>query len=392
MPIACSLITHLPMKVEQARNPSLRNTAALIYRQLGMEKKTVLDQSSLARETVIGMTLEEALARCPYAAILEADEPAYQEIWGQMLDALENRSPIVEDADLGIAYVDLHGLEPLYGTEAALTKVLINAFPSGYRARIGVAEGKFTAYIAALRAEPGSAFRAPRDAAAFLSQLPILRLPAAWETKARLLGFGLETIGSVARLPLDAMQGEFGKEGAWLWHLARGEDDERLVPRSHEERLKAETTFATPSVSLPVIMVALEGLSVQAFSGLRGRFARVAGLEGRVVRKPPWSKRIAFKEPIGDANRALRLLRDRLSQLVLPGPLETLALTLTDLTGESGRQESLFRDVQRQADLDSAIRQLRARIGGQSQIYQVRGMQPWSRIPERRSALVPYEP
>jgi DNA polymerase-4/protein ImuB len=243
-----------------------------------------------------------------------------------------------------------------------------------------------------LQAEPGSAFHAPKDAAAFLSDLPVLRLPAAWETKTRLVGFGLETIGSVAQLSFDAMQGEFGKEGARLWHLARGEDDERLVPRSHEERLSVETTFATPSVSLPVILVALEGLSIKAFKGLRGRFARVATLEGRLVQRPPWSKRIAFKEPVGDATKAFHLLRDRLSQLVLPSPLETLSLTLTGLTGESGRQESLFRDVQRHANLDNAIRQLRSRMWGQPQIYQVRELQQWSRIPERRRALVPYEP
>ena len=101
---------------------------------------------------------------------------------------------------------------------------------------------------------------------------------------------------------------------------------------------------------------------------------------------------MTFKEPVGDAGRALRILRDRLGDLALPGPLESLSLTLTDIVGESGRQESLFRDVHRQNELDEAIRQLRVRMGGQSHIYHVRELEPWSRIPERRNALVAYEP
>ena len=75
------------MKVEQVRNSSLRNASALIYQQ-AREEKTVLDVSSQATDIYNGMPLEHALARSPYATILEADEPAYRETWAQMLDAL----------------------------------------------------------------------------------------------------------------------------------------------------------------------------------------------------------------------------------------------------------------------------------------------------------------
>lgn len=391
MAIACVLVTHLPMKLEQLRDGSLLERAALIYEQTGL-KKMVLDRSSLAHNTLVGMPLEGALVRCPYADIIEANGPAYREAWEQMLDALESRSPLVEDADLGVAYVDLQGLERLYGDEPRLITALLSALPQAYRPRIGVAESKFTAYIAAMHAAPGSACRAPADAAAFLSGLPIPRLPAAWETKVRLMDFGLKTIGSLAALPFDAMQGEFGKEGARLWHLANDQDRDPLLPRSHKESLAAETAFPTPSASLPAILIALEGLLREAFGNLQGRYVRVAVMEGQVAYRPPWNKRCVFKEPVSEAGAAFRLLRDRLDQLALPGPLETLSLTLTDLSGEVGRQESLFQDVRRQADMDEAIRQLRVRLEGRSPMYRIREMEPWSRIPERRHALVPYEP
>ena len=392
MSIACVLVSHLPLKIELLRRPALRGKAALVIEQFGSQK-LVIDRSSLAHETAVGMSLEKALALCPHATLVEADTSLYRDRWSRILDGLEQRSPIVEDADLGLAYVDLRGLEELYGGEAKLLKAVVDAVPQIYRSRVGVAEGKFPAYAAALKANPCRAVRVPEDAASFLAPLSVTHLPTSWKIKERFLDFGLEVMGSIAQLPFNAIQGEFGKEGARLWRLANGRDDELLVPRSHEETFACEVAFATPTVSLPAIIVALEGLLTRAFADkLRGRFARVAFLEGRSDNGSMWSKRIGFHEPVGSRERALFILRSRLENLTLPGPLETLSLTLSGITGEGGRQESLFPELRHWALLDDAVRQLRARLGQRPPIYRVREVEPWSRIPERRRALVAYDP
>ena len=38
------------------------------------------------------------------------------------------------------------------------------------------------------------------------------------------------------------------------------------------------------------------------------------------------------------------------------------------------------------------MRQLEALLGGKPPIYQMKEIEPWSRIPERRQALVPFDP
>ena len=392
MSIACVLVSHLPLKIELIRRPDLPGKAVLVVEQSG-NRKLVIDRSSLAHETAVGMSLEKALARCPHAVLVEADASLYSERWRRILDCLEQRSPIVEDAGLGLAYVDLRGLEKLYGGEAKLLKAVVDAVPQIYRSRVGVAEGKFPAYAAALKANPCRAARVPEDAASFLAPLSVTHLPTSWKTKERLLDFGLEVMGSVAQLPFNAMQGEFGKEGARLWRLANGQDDELLVSRRHEETFTSQVAFAAPTVSLPAIFVALESLLTRAFTGkLRGRFARVAFLEGGIDDGSTWTKRVGFREPVGSRDRALFILRSRLENLSLPGPMETLSLSLSGITGEGGRQESLFPDTRRRDLLDDAIRQLRVRLGQRLPIYHIREVEPWSRIPERRRALVAYDP
>ncbi len=392
MSIACVLVSHLPLKTELLRRSSLASKAVLVVEQSGA-RKLVADRSPSAHDTVVGMPLEKALAHCPHAALIEADEPLYRERWSGILDGLEQRSPIVEDAGLGLAYVDLRGLKELYGTEANLVKAIVDGVPETYGPQVGVAEGKFPAYAAALQTGPGRATRVPGDAATFLAELPVTHLPVSWKVRERLLDFGLATMGSVAQLPFNAMQGEFGREGARLWRLANGQDDELLLPRRHEETFACELAFLTPTVSLPAITVALESLLSRAFAGkLEGRFARVAYLEGRTSNGSAWSKRVAFREPVGSHARALFILRTRLENLALPGPLETLSLTLSGITGEPGPQASLLPEVRRRDRLDDAVRQLRARLGRKPPIYHVREVEPWSRIPERRRALVAYDP
>jgi DNA polymerase-4 len=73
---------------------------------------------------------------------------------------------------------------------------------------------------------------------------------------------------------------------------------------------------------------------------------------------------------------------------VIPGPLEDMRLTLSGITGEAGRQESMWKEVKRDEDLQETISQLRTRLRMDPPIYQVRELEPWSRIPERRFALV----
>ena len=143
-----------------------------------------------------------------------------------------------------------------------------------------------------------------------------------------------------------------------------------------------------------VVVHALAGLLALAFAdpGIRGRFARVCMLQAVIFRAPPWQKRMVFRDAMGDPAKAAALIKHTLQGSPPPGPVEELSLRLSGITGEAGRQENLFRDVRRRENLKEALGQLRARLRGQPPIYHVQEVEPWSRVPERRQALVPYVP
>jgi DNA polymerase-4/protein ImuB len=63
-------------------------------------------------------------------------------------------------------------------------------------------------------------------------------------------------------------------------------------------------------------------------------------------------------------------------------------MKITGLCGQRGQQKSLFTEVRAQDHLLEDIRQLEFRLGG-PQLYKIKEVEPWSRLPERRYALTP---
>ena len=392
MQIACVLVTHLPFKLELQRDPSLEKRSVIIFQRRGSQR-TVLDTSPGISQVKPGMSLQEALANCKDAVPIEADIPYYQKAFTQILLRLENWSPAVEAADLGHVYVGLNGLEDTYGNMEHLMTGLLHAIPPYLEPRLGVSTGKFPAYLAALRAQPGSAYKPPTEVREFMAAFPVEVLPVSWQIKARFRGFGLDTLGKIAELPIGPVQAQFGPIGAKVWRLAHGIDDSPLMVRQYEEEVTASFTFPTPTAYSEPLMMAVDHLLARLFAqpDMRGRYARITFLESCVVNKPTWQHRVVFKTPVGSRTHAYIILKGLLDGLTLPGPLEEIRMTLKELTGEGGKQESLFNEVRQMERLHQVIAQLKA-SQGRNPIYRVREVEPWSRIPERRLALVTYEP
>ena len=71
-----------------------------------------------------------------------------------------------------------------------------------------------------------------------------------------------------------------------------------------------------------------------------------------------------------------------------PGPIEQMGMKITGMGRQWGRQRNLFPEVRAQDHLMNDIKQLEFRLGS-PQVFRIKEMEPWSRIPERRYALTP---
>ena len=394
MKIACLHITHLRAKVEMRRHPDLKNNPTVIIEPSG-GRSQVVDSTPSATGVLPGMTLEEALSVHPRALVLEADESQYRKVFARILTSLQGISDRVEGAEPGTTYVRLDGLEHLYGGEARLVNALLNAVPRDLAPRVGVAEAKFPAFVAAAVSQPSRVTRVPADTASFLALHTIDLLPISADLKIALHRFGLHTLVDVASMTEAALMDRFGPEGRRAWRLSQGTDDSPLVPMAHADTVAECASLPFPSASLDLLLTVVDTLLARAFAqpSMRGRYAGKAIIQCALEYGPTWSRELYFKGGAGSRERALSVIRPRLEEDHPVGPTEDVSLTLDYLTGESGTQLGLMPDVRevnarRLADVE---RDLRTRTGGNPALYRVVGVAPWHPAPEMRALRVPVD-
>jgi nucleotidyltransferase/DNA polymerase involved in DNA repair len=194
----------------------------------------------------------------------------------RMLDALDDLSPRVEAVDLGVALVDITGLEPMWGPERriAARAVMLARGVAPLRVRCGIGENRWLATLAArlARFERADAPAALRDMGRQdLPGLPLALLPADVATRQRFGLFGLTRMAQLADLPRSAVGAQFGVAGERLQALARGHDPRPLIPRRRPERVEAGHTFETPLEGVGAAGLVLRRLAAELCDRLRGR-------------------------------------------------------------------------------------------------------------------------
>jgi DNA polymerase-4/protein ImuB len=388
-------VEDLPLRVEVLRHPEWDGRPLVLEGGPGGRRTVGLCSPEAAAAGLHpGLPLREVPVLSPEAVVVQPDPVRVAAVLERVLAGLQRAAPVVE-SDGERFFLDLRGLRALYGGDLArLERALRGAVPPLLRPRVGVGAGKFAAGVAAREAPPAGLRVVPRDeTAAFLRPLPAGYLPLPPDALERLERFGLPTIGSLADLPFGAVQAQFGPAGARAWRLAHGHDDEPVVPARHAQTVEAGLRLDDPLASTDGLLAAVRQLVARVVGepAFRGRSARGVHLRALLADGTSWEKRVTFKEPLSDREVVFRALKVKLE---LPDGLpaaavDELSLALTELGRETGRQGRLFVDQARQLEwVDQVVGQMRARYG-EDTLFRAVPVEPWSRIPERRWALVP---
>jgi nucleotidyltransferase/DNA polymerase involved in DNA repair len=398
MRVACIWLPHFPVAIERRNSPAL-NRRPVIIGKTTEQRGAVLDCSAEAESqgVRVQMPLRQALGLCPSASFLPPDLPRYGDSFDRILRALEAMSPLVDPASLGCAFIGLGGLNSHYRDEMALGDALAQAVRrvSGLMPSVGLAEGKFTAQVAATVSAPGEVCLVPKgQERRFLAPIDVSLLPCSRDTLRHLELFGLRTMGDLASLPMGAVQAQFGAEGRRIWELVRGIDREPLRPLRREESIREHLAFYAPLMSREALVTAGRELLTRLLgqSAMRGRAARRMTLRALLSDGRSWERAIVFREATADQEHMLCVLKSAIEAAPLTAPIEELSIELSGFAGETGKQDGFFSgDRRRQPQVAEAVRQLKARYG-RSPVAQVVEVEPWSRIPERRHALIDYDP
>lgn len=397
MAITCLRIPHLELRIALLDRPEL-DGVPLMLGNPESGRAVVLDMTDEAADSGIrkGMSLREASALAPDTAIITPNPAMVARVNSEILTRLEQLSPLVEvdEHEIGCWYVDLIGLDRHFPSPTAAAERILRCVRPILRPRAGLASTRFTARVASGVARPGQVWSvATGQEAAFLARAPVGWLPIPDEMAHQLRRLGLPTLGDIAALPPARLAARFGPTGRLAWELATGADRRLIMPRSRELTLLETMEMPTPAVTREMVMVGLQQLVQRAFgrAELRGKQVRQVTLRAMLEGRRSWERPLVLKRPCGQAalSEALRL---RLWSLELPGPVESVSLQFSGLVTELATQAVLpMLRPRHEQPVHDAVDQLKHRYGC-SPLFQIVEVEPWSRIPERRHALITFEP
>jgi nucleotidyltransferase/DNA polymerase involved in DNA repair len=390
--IGALLVPRFPVACELAERPQLRGRPVAVARPDGSVWAASAEAEACG--VVPGLAMREAITRCPTLDVLEGRPALYQDRSEAILAALERATPGVEPGAEGVAYVELQGLGRLYGSGRALAAALLACAPGGLGPRLGIAPSRFLALAAAHRAEPGGWCAVAKDVASFLARLPVSALPVSEEMLRRLELLGVDTLEVLAAIPPAALAAQFGRESELAARLARGEDDAQVWPRPRLERVVERIRLETPLANREALLVVAEHAltAVLRQPAMHERAVRQVTVRADTEQGTFWERSLTFKEAQSEREPIWIVLRQALQEAQLPGPVSVLRVELVGLTTELGRQLSLPLMRKRVREhLEEALRQLKARYG-YCPVGRIVEVEPWSRVPERRLALIDFDP
>lgn len=389
MRIACVLITHFYVKNELIRNPELKNIPFVVVTK-NKNDLIVVDKSAEAKAIKIGMSYQSAISMHGDVIVIKGDYVMYGEVHQKNMLSLNHISPKIECGGLGMVFVDITGLEMLYKNMDNLKQKILSSIPQEFNPRVGIADNKFFSYIAALESAPNQCMDYI-DSVEFRSKIGVDILPIASTNKAKLKELGINNLTQIADWNINLLQIQFGiKEGKKIWELAQGIDSDLFNHTKIEPSLKKiiETYdfWSTRESILLVISYMLDDLLSDSM--FKNKSARGVIMDFRTNDEQFSNKKINFKEPLFSKSKMMFVISNVLETVKIPGPVDRISIELIELTNDFGIQKSLFQSSRKKENLLESIKQLEVRLGGKVPIYKIKEIEPCSKIPERRSALV----
>jgi protein ImuB len=305
--------------------------------------------------------------------------------------------------------LDVTGLGPLFGGEAAMVERVVREFHErGLSVRIAIADtlgaawavahfggqsvgvpalaggarcplgppagrppkgGTPTSDLRLSTSDPFSVSIVPSGTTfSALAPLPVAALRLPEETVALLAAVGIRTIEQVAALPRASLTARFGSQLLEQLDRAMGAANELLVPHRPAPEFSAAWEFESPTEHVEAIEQVLEELMRRVCVSLAARGEGALGFVCRIrcANRERIGLPIGLFRPSASAKHLGELLRLRLETIRLESPVSGLAIEVTAVAPLGQQQQELFiqdRCCEAPRHLAALVERLSSRLG-----------------------------
>lgn len=209
------------------------------------------------------MPIKMALRLCPQAKVIKGDHELYSKLSHTVTEIIEERSPVTEKASIDEFYLDITGMDKLFGcykwtNELSQTITKETGLPISFAlsvnktvSKIGTGEGK-----------PKGNLQIPEQMVRnFLNPLSIQKIPGVGDVTFNLLSrIGIRNIKTLAEMQAEDLQKMIGKNGMEIWKKANGIDNTPVEPYSERKSVSTEQTFNEDTMDISRLKALLIGM------------------------------------------------------------------------------------------------------------------------------------
>jgi len=192
------------------------------------------------------MPLSQATSLCPNLILIPVDISYYSQVSKKVMEILEQFADVLEQASIDEAFLECTLKRAQIEPEDYAMQIK-NAIKEecGLLCSIGVTTTKSSAKLASDYRKPdGLTVVYPYNLTKFLEPLEVgLVAGIGPKTQDRLKEMGIVTLGQLAAMDVSKLVNKFGANGAWMWNVANGKDDEPVVVRGDHISLSTENTL-----------------------------------------------------------------------------------------------------------------------------------------------------
>ncbi len=233
--------------VEQRDDPQLRGKPVIVAWK--GNRSVVCAASYEARGFGVHSAMPAVRAErlCPTAIFIAPDFRRYRAASKSVREIFKRHTDLIEPLSLDEAYLDSTENKTGLPTATLVARKIREQIRQELKltASAGVAPNKFLAKLASDWRKPDGLFVIqPEEVGAFLLPLPVGRLPGVGRvTEEKLAKLGIRTVSELRGLDLAALEQQFGRYGVRLYELARGIDENPVVPDRPTQSISFEDTF-----------------------------------------------------------------------------------------------------------------------------------------------------
>ena len=244
------------VSVERLVHPELEGRPVIVG---GMGDRGVVSTASYeARQFGVHSAMPMRMARqlCAQAVFIRGDMELYSRYSRLVTDIIADSAPVFEKMSIDEHYLDLTGMDRFHDCQLwshELRRKIIHE--TGLPISFGLSENKTVAKIATGEAKPNGEKLVPVPLInSFLDPLSISKIPMVGEkTYALLSSMGVELIGTLRRIPPQAMEQVLGKHGIDIWKKANGHDSTPVCPYREQKSMSKERTFEEDTIDVAAI-------------------------------------------------------------------------------------------------------------------------------------------